>query len=116
MKIKREKRKKSPVGGFGNNLIYRISANSFRGNYSREETIFFLLTNKSYLPLQKLYGLNEKLFEFEIHVKKDAKIEAKKDAKIQAKKDFEIQEKKDAKIQAKNSDFEIQTNYSSFLI
>jgi hypothetical protein len=37
-----------------------------------------------------LYGLNEKLFEVEIH--------AKKDAKIQAKKDFEIQEKKDAKI------------------
>ena len=57
------------------------------GNY------YFLLTNESYLPLQKLYGLNEKLSEFEI--------QAKKDAKIQAKKDFEIQEKKEAKIQAK---------------
>jgi hypothetical protein len=31
------------------------------GNCSREETIIFLLTNESYLPLQKLYGLNEKL-------------------------------------------------------
>ena len=48
-----------------------------------------------------MFGPNEKLFEFEI--------QAKKDAKIQAKKDFEIQEKKDAKIQAKK-DFEIQTN------
>ena len=76
------------------------------GKYSREETISFLLTNESYLPIQKLYGLNKKLFAFEI--------QAKKDAKIQAKKDFEIQEKKDAKIQAKK-DFEIQTNWLSFL-
>ena len=96
MKIKREKRKKSPVGGFGNNLIYRISANSFRGNYSREETIFFLLTNKSYLPLQKLYGLNEKLFEFEIQAK-DAKIQAKNVFQVQAKNVFQIQVKRDAK-------------------
>ena len=78
------------------------------GNYSREETIIFLLTNESYLPLQKLYGLNEKLSEFEIQAKKDAKIQAKKDfeiqakkdAKIQANKEFEIHAKKDAKLQA----------------
>ena len=66
-----------------------------------------LLTNESYLPLQKIYGLNEKLFEFEIQAKKYAKIQAKKDFEIQAKKDFQIQAKKDAEIKAKK-DFQIQ--------
>jgi hypothetical protein len=67
------------------------------GNYSREETIILLLTNESCLPLQKLYVLNEKLFEFEIQAKKDVKIQAKKNFKIHEKKDAKIQAKKDAK-------------------
>jgi hypothetical protein len=53
-----------------------------------------------------LYGLNEKLFDFEIQAKKVAKIQAKMDFEIQAKKDakiqanfFEIHAEKDAKIQ-----------------
>ena len=42
-----------------------------------KKLFFFLLTNESYLPLQKLNGLNEKLFEFDIQAKKDFEIKKK---------------------------------------
>ena len=46
--------------------------------YSKQSS---LLTNESYVSLKSLYGLNKKLFEFEIQAKKDAKIQAKNNSK-----------------------------------
>ena len=46
------------------------------------------------LPLQKLYGLNEKLFEFEIQAKKDAKIQAKKDPKSKLRRGLKSKQRR----------------------